>query len=56
MSDPQKEMWREHSIVLNQVGWKIAVALGYITEGQSRLEGAAILDLVDELIAKAADA
>ena len=45
------ERFREHSVTLNSVGWRMAVALGDVPEGADRVEGNP-LEQVDRLIAE----
>jgi len=45
------ERFRQHSVTLNSVGWRMAVALGDVPEGADRVEGNP-LEQVDRLIAE----
>lgn len=47
----QAERWRQHSVTLNRVGWRLAMALGDIPEDAVRHDGDVLAD-VDRLIAE----
>lgn len=46
--------WRENSVTLNSVGWRLAEALGQVDPGAERIE-VDVLELVDSMVAKLAE-